>query len=59
MLIADEGRGFVVNRKNIKRGLGFTSMRERLKIVGGTVSVSSKPSFGTKIDVSLPLGDYT
>jgi signal transduction histidine kinase len=56
MLIADEGQGFVMNRKNLKRGLGFTSMRERLRIVGGTVSVNSRPSHGTKLEISIPLG---
>lgn len=55
MLIADEGQGFVMNRKNLKRGLGFTSMRERLKVVGGTLSIRSKPSHGTRIQISIPV----
>ena len=59
MLIADEGHGFVMNRKTLTRGLGFTSMRERLRIVGGTLSIRSKPSHGTRVDVSIPLNAET
>jgi signal transduction histidine kinase len=40
----------------MQRGLGFTSMRERLRIVDGTIEVESRPFHGTKIHVSVPLG---
>jgi signal transduction histidine kinase len=39
----------------MKRGLGFTSMRERLRIVGGAMEVQSRPGHGTVIEVSVPL----
>jgi signal transduction histidine kinase len=35
-------------------GLGFVSMRERLRVVRGTVRVDSSPSRGTIINVSVP-----
>jgi signal transduction histidine kinase len=39
----------------MKRGLGFTSMRERVRIVGGRMEVRSKPLGGTIIEVSVPV----
>jgi signal transduction histidine kinase len=53
--VTDHGRGFVMNRRTMERGLGFTSMRERLRIVRGTMSINSSPSHGTRIEVSIPL----
>ena len=53
--VSDQGRGFAMNRNIIKHGLGFTSMRERLRIVGGTMTVRSKPSHGARIEISIPL----
>jgi len=54
--ISDEGRGFAMNRKTEEQGLGLTSMRERLRIVGGKMKINSRPSHGTRIEVSIPLG---
>jgi hypothetical protein len=34
--------------------MGFVSMRERLRVLRGTVRVDSAPSCGTKIDVWVP-----
>jgi signal transduction histidine kinase/ABC-type uncharacterized transport system substrate-binding protein len=53
MRIEDWGKGFEV--ESAKKGLGLLSMRERLRLVGGTVSIDSRISLGTKIDVSVPL----
>lgn len=39
----------------IECGLGFTSMRERVRIVGGTMEIRSQPKRGTVIKVSIPL----
>ena len=36
---------------NSSKGLGFTSMRERVRLVGGTIAIDSKPMGGTTIDV--------
>ena len=41
---------------NSSKGLGFTSMRERVRLVGGTIAIDSKPMGGTTIDVRVPLG---
>lgn len=36
-------------------GLGLISMRERLNLVGGELSVESQPSGGTRIKACVPL----
>jgi signal transduction histidine kinase len=52
--IVDDGAGFVVEREATS-GLGLTSMRERLRSVGGTLEIGSQRIEGTKIDASIPL----
>ncbi len=53
--VSDIGCGFEVDSEAMKKGLGFTSMRERLRIVGGEMQVRSQPMHGTVIEVSVPL----
>jgi PAS domain S-box-containing protein len=53
--VSDNGRGFEMDSAAMQKGLGFTSMRERLRIVGGEMQVQSQPRHGTVIDVSVPL----
>ena len=36
-------------------GLGLVSMRERLRLVQGTLAIESKPNGGTTIDARVPL----
>jgi signal transduction histidine kinase len=36
------------------KGLGLTSMRERVRLVDGTISIESKPMGGTTIRVCIP-----
>jgi signal transduction histidine kinase len=54
--VGDEGVGFNPESAVNKRGLGLISMRERLRLVGGTISIESRPLRGTQINVSVPLG---
>jgi signal transduction histidine kinase len=37
------------------RGLGLISMRERVALVKGTISIASKPKGGTEIRVRVPV----
>lgn len=53
--VSDDGCGFEMDSAAMKKGLGFTSMRERLRIVGGEMHVRSQPAHGTVIQVSVPL----
>jgi PAS domain S-box-containing protein len=54
LTIEDAGTGFDPDRLERGAGLGFVSMRERLRAVRGTVRVDSAPSRGTRIDVWVP-----
>ena len=40
-----------------RRGLGLLSMRERLRLVNGTISFERVEPSGTRIDVRIPLPD--
>ena len=55
LTISDFGCGFDTNSDVSRRGLGFISMRERLRLVGGEISIYSEPQCGTQIEVSVPL----
>jgi PAS domain S-box-containing protein len=55
----DDGAGFdvesVVGRALDGSSLGLVGMRERVRTLGGTFAVSSRPGAGTQITVSLPV----
>jgi PAS domain S-box-containing protein len=53
--ISDSGRGFVLEAAIQTSGLGLISMRERVRLVNGTIAIESKPMSGTKIHVSVPV----
>ena len=53
--ISDQGKGFDPGPATGQAGLGLISMRERLRLVGGHLSVQSEPSHGTRIRVRVPL----
>ncbi|HWN99645.1 MAG TPA: PAS domain S-box protein [Blastocatellia bacterium] len=56
--VSDRGCGFDTESDKMTSGLGFISMRERLRLVGGNLSISSQPG-GTRVEVSVPLGTQT
>jgi len=51
----DDGIGFAPQAVKGKGGLGLVSIGERARIMGGTLSIDSKPGDGTRISVSVPL----
>jgi signal transduction histidine kinase len=54
--IVDDGRGFDVERAEARRpGMGLFSMRERVGLVNGRLTVSSAPGRGTQIVAIVPL----
>jgi signal transduction histidine kinase len=55
LTVADVGRGFEEQDAFTHHGLGLISMRERLQLVGGELSVRSKPGAGTTIHARVPL----
>jgi PAS domain S-box-containing protein len=54
LTVSDSGRGFDVEAVKQGKGLGLTSMRERVRLVNGTISVESKLLGGTTIHVRVP-----
>ncbi|MEO8324398.1 MAG: PAS domain S-box protein [Nitrospirota bacterium] len=56
--IRDNGRGFDVDER-FSKGLGFVSMRERVRLLGGTLLVDSQPGQGTTVRVSIPASTDT
>jgi signal transduction histidine kinase len=54
LTVEDAGTGFDMPVLGSKAGLGFVSMRERLRVVHGTFEVDSAPSQGTRIDAWVP-----
>ena len=53
--ISDNGCGFDTSSDSMDKGLGFISMHERLRLVGGEIKICSRPLHGTRIDVVIPL----
>ena len=55
LVVSDLGRGFDLETAMQGRGLGLTSMGERVRLMNGTISIESKPMCGTTIHVRVPL----
>jgi signal transduction histidine kinase len=53
LCISDSGAGFSPESAKGASGLGLISMQERLRLVGGHLSVESEPSHGTRIRVRI------
>ncbi len=53
--IQDDGIGFDAAEARQKPGLGFSSMRERVRIIHGVLRITSEPNKGTTISVQVPL----
>jgi two-component system sensor histidine kinase UhpB len=51
--VGDDGHGFDVSQQH--SGLGIVGMRERAALLGGTVSISSRPGQGTIVEAILPI----
>jgi PAS domain S-box-containing protein len=55
LVVRDSGRGFDVEAVARGRGgLGLTSMRERVRLLNGRISINSKPNGGTAIEARVP-----
>jgi PAS domain S-box-containing protein len=54
--IKDSGSGFDMEAAKRGDGLGLTSMKERLQLVNGQLSIESKPQLGTTILARVPAG---
>ena len=56
--VTDDGRGFDSARVFNTESLGLTSMRERVRLIGGSLVIEAKPGAGTLIEtrVTVPGG---
>lgn len=54
-VVHDSGIGFLPEEAQKGSGLGLTSMKERLKLVGGELSIESQPHVGTTVRARVPV----
>jgi signal transduction histidine kinase len=54
LTVADSGVGFEPHGMDTLSGIGMTSMRQRLRSIGGSLSVKSAPGQGTQIQAVIP-----
>jgi signal transduction histidine kinase len=52
--ISDTGAGFDIENGRERGGLGLISMQERLRLIGGELTVESQAGRGTRIDARVP-----
>jgi two-component system sensor histidine kinase UhpB len=50
--VSDDGRGFAFDEQ--QRGLGIGGMRERALLVGGELTIESRPDAGTTVHLAVP-----
>ncbi|HUC00082.1 MAG TPA: sensor histidine kinase [Solirubrobacterales bacterium] len=50
--VADDGRGFAFEES--ERGLGIGGMRERALLIGGELTIESRPGAGTSVHLTVP-----
>jgi signal transduction histidine kinase len=55
LTVVDDGRGFDASKLDEKGGLGIVSMRERLRLVGGHLTLRTAPAEGTSVLAWVPL----
>jgi PAS domain S-box-containing protein len=59
LTVRDAGVGFDLEQVLSGPGIGLISMRERVRLVNGEISIQSKPNSGTTIEVHVPLRTST
>jgi signal transduction histidine kinase len=55
LTVADNGRGITDLGLTNRTSLGLLGMRERARLLGGTVSIEGRPGGGTTVSVQIPL----
>ena len=56
LTVCDAGKGFDPRDAMAAAGIGLTNMHERLRLVGGTLSIDSAPGRGTLLCARVPHG---
>ena len=55
--IADDGAGFNPARAMEQRGLGLTSITERVRMLGGHLDIQSAPGKGAQVAIEVPVAE--
>jgi signal transduction histidine kinase len=57
--VRDDGKGFNVQKtldqKDVERGMGLEAMAERVRILGGKISIVSRPGIDTTVTFTAPI----
>ena len=53
--MTDNGAGFRTDPERISSGLGIVSMKERIRLVNGSLSITSRPGAGTEVLATVPI----
>ena len=59
-IVRDNGRGFnpeTTTNGGAARGLGLTSISERVRMLGGTYTINSNAQQGTTLNIKVPISD--
>ena len=58
LCVLDDGQGFEQAQSGVgQKGLGLTSMKERVKLLNGTIRIRTNPGEGTEVHAWVPLED--
>ncbi len=58
LTVRDNGCGFNLAAVAPGRGIGLSSLDERLRLLNGTLEIDSRPGDGTTIVATIPLGEH-
>jgi PAS domain S-box-containing protein len=58
LVIADDGQGFNLSEARRVGGLGLISLDERVRLIGGSLTINTEPQRGTEVRVQVPLGGH-
>ena len=53
--IEDDGQGFLPEEAQAGGGMGIRTMRERARLLGGTLDIVSQPGKGTRVQLTVPM----
>jgi two-component system sensor histidine kinase UhpB len=56
LAIVDRGRGFEPSAALARGGVGLLSIDERVRLVEGSLTITSAPGQGTRLEVRIPVG---
>lgn len=57
--IKDKGRGFDIASKAVSNSVGLEGMRERVRLLEGSLTIDSAPGHGTRLALQIPLQSNT